>query len=478
MEPKLVWKHFDEIRKIPRCSKHEAKAREYVIGVAKRLGLEHQVDDAGNVVVRKAGTAGMEHRPTVVLQGHLDMVCVKASDKVHDFLKDPISLKQDGDWLMADGTTLGADNGIGVAMGLAVLEDGSLKHGPVEVLCTVDEETGLTGAFAMGPDLVKGRIMLNMDSEEMGNIFVGCAGGGDSVINLPVKKKLIKRGYELVEVKIGGLRGGHSGVDIHEQRGNAIKILGRTLSEAWHINKFYIADIQGGTLRNAIPSDASVVLAIKSDKKLATVEQFKETVEAVRGEIRAIDPDLSIEVNELKRKRTKKVLGSKLTKKMVDLLVGLPHGVLAMSYDMPDLVETSCNLAVVALERKYLRIQMSSRSSIRSAMQSTRDRIRTVANMVGAKVSEPPAYPGWKPNLDSNILQVVKKVFTEVVGKEPELKAIHAGLETGIIGEKFPGMDMVSVGPDIKYPHSPEEKVHMGTVADLYKIIAKVLEKV
>jgi dipeptidase D len=477
LEPKLVWKHFDAIRQIPRCSKHEDKIRKYIVDFAESQKLEHQVDESGNVVIRKPGTKGMEARPVVVLQGHMDMVCEKNTDKKHDFSKDPIELVKDGEWLTADGTTLGADNGIGVAMGLALAEDDTIKHGPLEVLCTVDEETGLTGAFALADDMVKGRIMLNLDSEEMGEVFVGCAGGGDTVITMKVKRKKRPRGYEFIDVKVGGLRGGHSGVDIHEQRGNAIKVLGRALSETRAQHKFYISDISGGNLRNAIPREAFATLAVKTKDKLAVVEALKASVAAMCEEIKAIDKDLSIEVDEVK-KRSKKVLTTSNTRKVIDLLVALPHGVQAMSFDMPGLVETSCNLAVVALDRKGLRIQMSSRSSIKSALEATRAWIGTVASMVGASAEHPAAYPGWKPNLDSNILKVAQKVFKEVTGKDPALKAIHAGLETGIIGEKFPGMDMISIGPDIKYPHSPEEKVHMGTVSELYKVVLKILENV
>jgi dipeptidase D len=478
MEPKLVWKHFDEIRKIPRCSKHEEKIRKYVVDFALSKGLEHKVDPAGNVVIRKPGTKGMEHRPIVVLQGHMDMVCEKNSDKVHDFSKDPITLKRDGDWLTADGTTLGADNGIGIAMGLAVLEQDGAAHGPLEVLCTVDEETGLTGAFALPEDMVKGRIMLNIDSEEMGEIFVGCAGGGDSVITMKVRAKKRPKGYDMLDIKVAGLRGGHSGVDIHEQRGNAIKVLARAVHEATAGNKYYIGDIKGGNLRNAIPREAFVTLGVKDKLKENVIEGLKASVAAIREEIKAIDKDLYIEVEEVKKKGSKKVLNSATSRKVIDLLVALPHGVQAMSFDMPGLVETSCNLAVVGLDRKGLRIQMSSRSSIKSALNSMREWITTVAGMAGATVENPPAYPGWKPNLGSNILKLARTVFKEVTGKEPALKAIHAGLETGIIGEKFPGMDMISIGPDLKYPHSPEERIHMGTVGDLYKVLLRLLEKV
>jgi len=477
-EPKLVWKHFDEIRKIPRCSKHEERIRDFIVGFAKSHGLEHKVDKCGNVVIKVGATKGMEARPIVVLQGHMDMVCEKNSDKMHDFSKDPIELVMDGDWLKANGTTLGADNGIGVAIGLAMLEDKELQHGPLEALFTVDEETGLTGAFNMEETMLKGRIMLNLDSEELGAIFVGCSGGGDSVITMPIKTKALPKGFDAVELKVSGLRGGHSGVDIHEQRANAIKVLARILNAGLALGKVYISDIKGGNLRNAIPREASAIVAVKSKALEDSVKAFKATAAAILEEYKSVDKDLRLEVRTGKDVKAKKVLGSELSKSMIDMLVAMPHGVLAMSHDMPGLVETSCNLAVVALDKKILRVQMSSRSSIKSALQSTRDRIHAIATLAGAKVEEPSAYPGWKPNLRSPLLQVTKEAYKEVTGKEPALKAIHAGLETGIVGERFPGMDMVSIGPDIKYPHSPDEKVDMTTVVDLYKVVARILRKV
>lgn len=477
-EPKLVWKHFDEIRKIPRCSKHEEGIRRYIVDFAEAKGLEHHVDKAGNVVVRKGGTPGMEHRPIVVLQGHLDMVCEKNSDKVHDFSKDPIELVQDGEWLTANGTTLGADNGIGVAIGLAILEDKAMEHGPVEALFTVDEETGLNGAFAMQEDFLKGRVMLNLDSEDMGDIFVGCAGGGDSVIRLPIRKKLMPITYSLLELKISGLKGGHSGLDINEQRGNALKVLGRVLYDAWELNKLYIQKIEGGNLRNAIPREAFVTVAVKGAIKDEVMERMQRTISEIKVELGPADPDLVLDLTEKKVRTPRKVLPSAHSKKVIHLLVSLPHGLIAMSHDMPDLVETSCNLAVIKLGKKNIMIQMSSRSSIMSALNATRNCIRSIATTAGAEVEMPLAYPGWKPNLRSGVLAIAQKVYRSVTGKEPKLKGIHAGLETGIIGERFPGMDMISIGPEIKNPHSPDERVHMGTVDDFYKIVAMILKDI
>jgi len=473
LEPKIVWKHFDEIRKIPRCSKHEEKIREYIVNFAKQHGLEYQVDKAGNVVVRKPASSGMENKPMVVLQAHMDMVCEKNKDVDHDFSKDPIKVKIEGEWVTAEGTTLGADDGIGVATALAILEDKNLKHPPIEALFTVDEETGLTGAFALEKDFLKGRTMINLDSEEFGIIYVGCAGGGDSTIKLAVKKEKVPDGMKVMHVFVKGLKGGHSGCDIHEQRGNAIKILARIL---WKVKKemeMRIIDISGGDKHNAIPREAEATVAVEN------AERFKEIVnneaKDILEEIKPVDPDMKVEISEAKGEEG---LDKKSSYKVIDLLYALPHGVLAMSYDIPDLVETSTNLAKVRLEGDKVTVVMSSRSSSKTELQATRDRIRAIAELAGAEVEEGSTYPGWKPNLDSKILKIAKEVFKEMFGKEPEIKAIHAGLETGVIGEKFPGMDMISIGPDVRNPHTPDEKVHIGSVEKFYRYVAKILERV
>ena len=476
-EPKLVWKHFDEIRKIPRCSKHEEKIRKYFIEFAKSKKLEWAEDKAGNVVIRAPATKGLEKRPVVVLQCHMDMVCEKNSDKKHDFSKDPLELVLDGDWLKANGTTLGADNGVGCAMALAALEDKELKHGPLEALFTVDEETGLTGAFSMEPDLVKGRLMVNLDSEEVGSVFIGCSGGGDSTLTLPVTAGPVPKGYEPLDLKVSGLKGGHSGVDIHEQRANAIKVLVRVLNAGWAAGEFLLADIKGGNLRNAIPREAFAVIAVKADKKKGTSEKFKAMAAAILDECRNIDPGLVLDIKDSEAKEGN-VLDAAQSRKLLDLLLGLPHGVQAMSLDMPGLVETSCNLAVIGFEGKLVKVQTSSRSSIKSALAATREKIRSIATLAGAKVDESAGYPGWKPNLKSKLLAITKDACKEITGKDPALKAIHAGLETGIVGERFPGMDMVSIGPDLNNPHSPDERVGIASVAELYRILGAVLRKV
>ena len=477
LEPKLVWKHFDEIRKIPRCSKHEEKIREYIVDFAKKQNLDHKVDKTGNVVIVKPATSGMENKTTVILQGHMDMVCEKNSDVDFDFSKDAINIKlKTDDILTADGTTLGADNGIGIAMTLAILEDKELKHGKLEGLFTVDEETGLTGAFALEKDMLTGKILLNLDSEDFGVLTVGCAGGGDTQIELPVVKKPVNGDMQTIMIKISGLKGGHSGVDIHEQRGNAVKILSRMLWKASIEHEFYISEIKGGDKHNAIPREAYATIAVGKSNKDGLVKVLESEKKSITDEIKPIDPGLKLNIEATSDVKT--TLDKNAQKKLLNLLHGLPHGVDKMSYDIPDLVDTSTNLATVDLKNEKAYIQLSTRSSMSSALQDLRDRINAVAELSGAKVEEGEPYPGWKPDLKSDILKVSKRIFKDMYGKEPTVEAIHAGLECGIIGEKFPGMDMISIGPTVKYPHSPDEELHISTVGKTYDYVLKILEEI
>jgi len=475
-EPKLLWKHFDEIRKIPHCSKHEEKIREYILDFAEKHNLKSKTDKTGNVVVYKPTSQGMEDKPIVIIQGHMDMVCEKNNDIEHDFSKDPIKLKINGDILTADGTTLGADNSIGIATSLAILEDKALKLGPIEALFTVDEETGLTGAFALESDMLNGKIMLNLDSEDFGVVTVGCAGGGDSKIELPIKTQSSKEDKQNLIIKVSGLRGGHSGVDAHEQRGNAIKILARLLWKTSKNHNINITDIKGGDKHNAIPREAFAKISIdKTDKKII-ISNLKSEEKDILEEIKPIDPKFKINIEDAEL--TEYTLKDDSNKTLINLLHGLPHGVEKMSYDIDGLVETSTNLATVVIKDDNAIIGLSSRSSIASELQDLRDRIKAIATLSGAKVTELESYPGWKPNLDSKILDLSKKIFKDMYKKEPVVEAIHAGLECGIIGEKFPGMDMISIGPTIKYPHSPEEQVHISTVDKFYKYVLEILKNV
>ncbi len=473
LEPKLLWKHFDELRKIPRCSGNEKAAGDYVIAVAERNGLAWERDEVGNIVVRKPASPGHEQADTVVLQGHLDMVCEKNSDVEHDFTKDPIEVDRDGDWLVAKGTTLGSDNGIGVAAALAVLEDKSLVHGPIECLFTVDEETGLTGASHLKPGFITGKKLINLDSEEEGVFFIGCAGGGDNEVSLPVRRD---SGVEGVKLRVGvsGLRGGHSGIDIDKGRGNAIRWVARMVYELNKQVPVRLVSVEGGNKRNAIPREAWAVIVVPADARKKAEELLQKSFEALRFEYKAVETDATLTVEEAGASPAP--LASDSQRKVFGLLLGFPHGVLAMSQEMPGLVETSNNLAVVRTTDEEVRISLSSRSSIMSALNATRDAIRALAEMAGARVEQGGGYPAWTPNLQSPLLKTMKAIYKELFGKEAEAKAIHAGLETGIIGEKVPGIDMVSMGPQIEHPHSPDERVHIPSVERFWKLLVKVLE--
>jgi dipeptidase D len=402
------------------------------------------------------------------------MVCEKNSDVDFDFTTDPIQLKKDGDVLTAVGTTLGADDGIGVATSLALLEDDSLKLGPIEALFTVDEETGLTGAFALESDMLTGKILLNLDSEDWGVITVGCAGGGNSEIILPVKKEKPMEGFSQLLLQVSGLRGGHSGVDVHEQRGNAVKILSRLLWKLSDSFDMVMYTIQGGDKHNAIPREASAVIGVKKTDEIKAF--LKEEAMAIAEEIKPIDPNLTLDISS--ESSGELVFTEDSCFKILNLLHSLPHGVDKMSYDIGGLVQTSTNLAKVDVENDSLQIMLSSRSSNMSELQNLRDRIHAMCKLAGASVEEEEPYPGWQPDLDSEILKLSKKLYKDKYGEDPVVEAIHAGLECGIIGEKFKGMDMISIGPTIKYPHSPEEQVHISTVEKFYEYVVEIIKNV
>ncbi|RMG68571.1 MAG: aminoacyl-histidine dipeptidase [Calditrichaeota bacterium] len=478
LEPALLWEHFYQLSQIPRCSKHEEKARAYVIEVAQRNNLEYRTDSAGNVVVKKPATPGMENRPTVVLQSHLDMVCEKNKDTEHDFSRDPIRLKREGDWLTAEGTTLGADNGIGVAAALAVLESTSLKHGPLECLFTIDEETGLTGATMLDPNLLEGRMLLNLDSEEDGAIYIGCAGGRDTELLLALDTETAPAGMKAVRIRVGGLQGGHSGLNIHEGRGNAIKLLARFLwKQAPQLN-LRVASIDGGSKHNAIPRECDAVVYLPSDQ----MDKLKAAAEAYsrifKNEYRLIDPGVFLEVAETGFEAPSDVLTPELQKRTVNLLFALPHGVIAMSHAVPGLVETSTNLAVVHTEGSAIRIVTSQRSSVQSELDEIVDQVCATGELAMAEIQQGNGYPAWQPNPDSPLLKRAEKVYQDLFGTAPEVKAIHAGLECGIIGDKFPGMDMISFGPTISGAHSPDEKVQISTVEKFWKFLTTLLAEI
>ncbi len=475
LEPKLLWKHFDKILSIPHGSGNEAQLAEYLLSYAKSKDLQAEQDESGNVVIHVPATKGNESAPTVVLQGHIDMVCEKNADVEHDFLKDPIEVQLDGEWLTAQGTTLGADNGIGMAAALATIESEDIVHGPLELLFTVDEEVGLTGAGKLKSGFVTGKMLLNLDSEELGAVYIGCSGGGDSTIKLPVTMIDAPAGTKGYVLKVTGCRGGHSGIDIHEQRGNAIMILARVLAKAVKMQPCHLAGLKGGNKRNAIPREAEATLMVLETAVDDLAKLVSDELEKIKVELGGKEKELAVSV-EPADPTSFKVMDADSQKAVLDLLIAIPHGVEAMSYDIAGLVETSNNLATVSAGGDEIVIGTSTRSSITSALQALRDRIRSVSELAGATVEENEPYPGWQPNLDSKLLGVVKTVHKEVFGTEPEAKAIHAGLECGIIGEKVPGMEMVSIGPWIEHPHSPEERVNIPSVGEFWKLLAAVLK--
>lgn len=473
LKPALLWKHFDRLRQIPRPSGQEKAAADYVLSVAKSLGLEAEQDAVGNVVVRKKASPGHENAPTVVLQSHLDMVCEKNADKVFDFTRDPIQVKIKDGWLTADGTTLGADNGIGVAAMLAIFEDNTLIHGPLEGLFTVDEERGLVGARSIPKDALKGRILINLDSEDLGVFSIGCAGGRDSNLTLPIRRRQ-PSGEIMLDLQLSGLKGGHSGVDIHLGRGNAIKILNRLLYQANQKWPFELVSLEGGDKHNAIPREAFARIVIRKNDLDELKTWFAQAIDEIRREFYPAEDQIIFNLKTTDEKG--EALIPEDQKTLTALLFALPHGVLAMSRVIEKLVETSNNVAAVHTKADRIEILCSSRSSNMNALQATVDKIRAIGELAGAAVEQPPGYPGWQPNLESPILKLAMSTFAQVTGKEARYEAIHAGLECGIIGERFPGMDMISIGPTIKYPHSPDEKVEIASVELFYQHVIKMLE--
>ncbi len=476
LEPKRLYYYFNQINQIPRCSKNEQKVGEYLLSLAKGKKIETDIDSVGNVVIRVPATPGNENAPTVILQAHTDMVCEKNKGTQHDFSRDPIKMKINGEWIEADGTTLGADNGIGVAAALAVLDEQDAVHGPLELLFTVDEETGLTGAQSLEEGFLKGRILINMDSEEEGELYIGCAGGKDTIGELPVVYQDVNSNYVPVRVLVAGLKGGHSGIDIQLGRANAIKLLARSLRTLYSNTPFYIASIEGGSKRNAIPREAEAVVFVRSDSVDSIKDITARLTKDFRHDYSSTDPGLEIRTEEVSDP-VDKFFALDSTSALITLLEKLPHGVIAMSADVPGLVETSTNLATVAVQNGKVVIGTSQRSSIDTERDAIADRIAQKMATAGSSVKQGDGYPGWKPNLDSKILKITKDIFRQYYEKEPAVKAIHAGLECGIIGEKYPGMDMISFGPTITGPHSPDERVHIPSIKNFYACLLLILKK-
>lgn len=476
LEPKLLFGHFAEVLGIPRGSGNEARVRDYVLKWAASKGFTSKVDRVGNVVVYVPASPGLEHAKTVVLQCHLDMVCEKNSDVQHDFARDPIPAYVDGDFIRAKGTTLGADNGIGIAAALAVSEDPECRHGPIEVLCTVDEETGLTGAFNLDPQLLSGRILLNLDSEDEGVIYVGCAGGGDTVIRLKADPVPVPEHYVCVNVSVGGLQGGHSGLDIHKGRGNAIRIFARAVAFGVGLDGFLFGCLKGGNKRNAIPREAVGCVYVPEEKAEHFLRKVKEFEGIMKAELGTSDPGLTI--SGARDPGACPAMSVQASAALLRLLLALPHGPLAMSQEIEGLVETSSNLAIVSRDSQQVTITCNSRSSIGSALEAVRLGIRSAGELAGGEVELGGWYPGWRPNMSSVVLALARKTWVEMTGAEPKVTAVHAGLECGVINERVPGMDSISIGPTIRGAHSPDERVSISSTGKFYEYLKRLLEKI
>ena len=475
LKPKAVFDYFAEINKVPRPSKHEEKMIAYLKDFAEKNSLAFKTDEAGNVLIAKPATPGMEGRPTVVLQGHMDMVCEKRSDRVIDFENDPIETFIDGEWMRAKGTTLGADDGIGVALAMAILTDSTIKHGPIECLFTRDEETGLTGAFAIEPGFMTGKYLINLDSEDEGEIFIGCAGGVNTDIEFEYYAESIPEGYVAMRVVVDKLTGGQSGDDINKNRANANKVLARFLYDIGGKYDVKLCSIDGGNLHNAIPRHAEAVIAVPEEQKHEIRSDFNIFAAAIQDEYHTTEPTAEFLMESVETPET--AIDDITANNLIAALNAVHNGVYEWSQDIPNFVETSSNLASVKMpEEGKIKIVASQRSSTHSQLDAVCNVVASAFNLAGADVLINEGYPGWKPNPDSELLKITVEKYKELFGKEPKVRAIHAGLECGLFSEKYPGLDMVSFGPTLRGVHSPDEKLLIPTVEMVWKHLVAIIE--
>ncbi|MFZ4563238.1 MAG: aminoacyl-histidine dipeptidase [Bacteroidales bacterium] len=476
LKPDRLWYYFLEICKIPRPSKKEEKIASYIRNFALKHKLECNVDEAGNVLIRKPASPGYENRQSVILQSHLDMVCEKNSDTSHDFDKDPIVPWVDGNWVKARGTTLGADDGIGIAAALAILESNDIIHGPLEALFTSDEETGLTGAFALKPDQLNGRILINLDSEDEGQLFIGCAGGKDTVASMPLETEQVPEGHVAFKASIRGLKGGHSGDDINKGLGNAVKLMNRFLWNAQDTFEIALADFNAGNLRNALAREAFAVFTVYKDNIKDLLDYSGKFANDIKIELHVTEPELEFSIEEVPLPES--VVYDVLQADLLDALYACPHGVIAMSREIPDFVETSTNLASVKFIDKKIIITTSQRSSVESSKKDVADMVASVFYLMQANVEHSSGYPGWRPNPDSEVLRITVEAYRRLFSQEPKVLAIHAGLECGLVGAIYPGMDMVSFGPTIKGAHSPDERLDILSTKKFWDLTLEVLKNI
>ena len=477
LKPELLWRCFDEITKVPRPSCHEEQLTAYLLDFAAKHGIEAQTDDCGNVVMRKPATAGCENAPTVILQAHMDMVAEKNNDVKHDFLKDPIDTYVDGDWVKARGTTLGADNGIGMAAALAVMIDKDLRHGPVEALFTINEEIGLEGAQNLGKNMITGTMLINLDSEDDGEIFVGCAGGIDTTAFFKYKRSLSPENFVYKRISVSGLLGGHSGSDIDAGRANANKLIARFIWECSQKWEIAVSTFEGGNLRNAIPREAYAVFGIHTDHLEAMEKALHKYASEIKNEYKGVEPSMKLEIADAERPEY--CIDSETSLALVRSVYSAPHWVYSMSRDIKGLVETSTNLAAVKMmEDNEIRITTSQRSSVESRKNDMAGQVEAHFQLAGARVEHSDGYPGWAPNMESAIMKISADAYEELFGVKPAIKAIHAGLECGLFLSKYPNLDMVSFGPTMTGVHSPDEKLNIPTNEKFWRHLCRVLEKV
>jgi len=474
--PVALWENFYALTQIPRPSKKEQQAAKYVEEFGKKLGLETIVDKTGNVIIKKPATPGMENRKTVILQGHVDMVPQKNSSKQHDFEKDPIETYIEDGWVKANDTTLGADNGIGVAAAMGILQSTDIAHGPIEALFTIDEETGMTGAFGLEAGMLDGDILLNMDSEDEGELYVGCAGGSNANMEFTYSEVPTEANSVAFKISLTGLKGGHSGIDIVLGRGNANKLMFRLLKELIAAYDVRLASIDGGSLRNAIPREAFAVVTVPSNNVVEFIETIEEFSDIYQSELEVREPNLLLVAEKCDMPAS--LMDEMAQDDLVNSIQACPNGVIRMSDVMPGLVETSSNLAIVKSEGGKTKVLCLIRSSVETAKEDVESTLESLFRLAGASVEFRGQYPGWKPNPESEILKVMKDVYNKEFGKIPEIKGIHAGLECGILGAVYPNWDMISFGPTIRFPHSPDEKVNIETVEKFWKFLVETLKNV
>ena len=477
LEPRIVWNNFYNLTQIPRPSKHEGKVIEYLYNWGVSHGFETIRDKGGNIIIRVPATPGMENRRGVIIQGHMDMVPQKTSDSSHDFLKDPINAYIDGEWVTADRTTLGADNGMGVALGLSAIEDKSVKHGPIEILVTYDEETGMTGANTLEPGVLKGDILMNLDSEQEGELCVGCAGGLDVSASFKYLKYNTPAGYKGLKVTVKGLQGGHSGMDISLYRANANKAVARMILPAIELLGVKVVSFTGGSLRNAIPFEAEAELVVPQENLAAVRQMIESEFGRIKAEFKESDPTATLIVEECEA--APKHIQPSVMLRAVKAMLACPSGVIRMSRTMKGLTETSINMAIVRTEKGKITIHSLMRSSVNSAKAALANRVRCIFELAGADdIQFAGGYSGWTPKLDTPMNKIMMEQYKKVTGEDMEIMATHGGLECALLGAKYPNWEMVSVGPTIKYPHSPDEKVNIASVARTWEYLKAVLENV